>query len=53
MPEIIWIPADKNLGIAIVESKNTFLQLLIQKFPGDSCDIITNEKASAELLSLV
>ena len=51
-PEVIRILADENLGTATVEDKNTFIQLLIQEFPGDSRDVITDEKASAELSSL-
>ena len=51
-PEVIQILADENLGTATVEDKNTFIQLLIQEFSGDLCDVITDEKASAELSSL-
>ena len=50
--EVIQILAEENLGTVTVEDKNTFIQLLIQEFPGDSRDIITNEKASADLSSL-
>ena len=52
MPEVIWILANENLGTATVEDKNTFIQLLIHEFPGDSYNIITDKKASAELSSL-
>ena len=52
MPEVIQILVDKNLGITTVEDKNTFIQLLIPEFPADSCDIIIDEKASAELILL-
>ena len=47
--EVIWILIDKNLGTATVGDKNTFIQLLIQEFSSGSCDVITDEKASAEL----
>ncbi len=42
-----------NIAAATVEDKNTFIQLLIQEFPGDLRDIIIDEKASAELSNLV
>lgn len=50
--EFVWILANKNLEKVIVENKNIFIQLLIQEFPSDSCDIITDIKASAQRLSL-
>ena len=43
---------DQNLGTAIIEDKNTFIYLLIQKFLGDFRDVIMDKKTSAELLSL-
>ena len=52
LPKVIRFLADKNRGTATVEDKNTFIQLLIQEFPGDSHDVISDEKASAELSSL-
>lgn len=51
-PEVIRILADENLETATVEDKSTFIQLLIQEFPSDSRNVITDEKASAELSSL-
>ena len=51
-PEVVRILAVENIGAATVEDKNTFIQLLIQVFPGDSRDVIIDEKASAELSSL-
>lgn len=36
----------------IVKNKNIFIQLLIQKFLTDLCNIITDEKANAKLLNL-
>ena len=51
-PKVIRIFADKNLETATVENKSIFIQLMIQEFPGDSCNVITDEKASAELSSL-
>ena len=35
------------------ENQNIFIQLLVREFPGDPRDVITDEKASAELLSLI
>ena len=40
------------MGIEIVQDKNFFIQLLIQEFPGNFCDMIMDKKASAELSSL-
>ncbi len=51
-PEVVRTLAVDNIAAATVEAKNTFIQLLIQEFPGDSHDIITDEKASAELSNL-
>lgn len=51
-PEVIRILADENIGTATIQDKNTFIQILVQEFPGDSRDAITDERASAELLSL-
>lgn len=51
-PEVVRILAVDNIGAATVEDKNTFIQLLIQEFPGDSRNVITHEKASAELSNL-
>ena len=42
-----------NIAVATVKDKNTFIQLLIQEFPSDSRNVITDEKTSAELLNLV
>ena len=43
-PEVVRILAVDNIGAATVEDKNTFIQLLIQEFPDDSYDVITDEK---------
>ena len=52
MPKVIQIFVDKNIGIAIIQDKNIFIQLLANKFPGDLRNAITDKKASAELLFL-
>ncbi len=52
-PEVVRILAVDNIAATTVEDKNTSIQLLIQEFPGDSCNVITDEKASAELSILV
>lgn len=49
MPKLIRILVKKNIGTAIIEDKNTFIQLLVQKFLSNSCNIITDKKASAKL----
>lgn len=51
-PENICIFSDKGIENATVEDKNTFVQLLLQEFPGDSRNVITDEGASRELSSL-
>lgn len=51
-PEIICIFSDKGIENATVEDKNKFVQLLLQEFPGDSCNVITGEQASSGLSSL-
>lgn len=51
-PEVVRILAVDNIAAATAEDKNTFIQLLIQEFPGDSRDVITDEKANAELSNL-
>ncbi len=52
MLEVIRTLAIDNIAAATIEDKNTFIQLLIQQFPGNSRDVITDEKASAELSNL-
>lgn len=48
-PEIIQILVDKNLEIITVKHKNTFIQLSIQKFLSNFCNVITDEKVNIEL----
>ena len=43
-PKVVQILAVDNIAVATVESKNTFIQLLIQEFPGDLHNLITDEK---------
>ena len=52
MPEIVQILAAGNIVAKTIEDKNTFIQLLIQEFFGDSCNIITDVKVSAKLSNL-
>lgn len=51
-PEIINILSDEGIENATAEDKNTFVQLLVQDFPGDSRNVITDGQASSELFSL-
>lgn len=53
MHKVVPILADKNFWSEIVEHKNTLIQLFIQKFLKNFCNIITSEKTSKKLLSLV
>lgn len=48
-PEIIQILVDKNLEIITVKHKNTFIQLSIQEFLSNFCNVITDEKVNIEL----
>ena len=50
--EVVRILAIDNIAAMTVEDKNSFIQLLIQEFPGNSCNVITDEKASAKLSNL-
>lgn len=36
-----------------IQDKTTFIQLLVQKFPSNSCNTITDRKVSAKLLFLI
>lgn len=51
-PKVIQIFTDDNIGTIIIQDKNTFIQLLVQEFLGNLRNAITDEKISAELLSL-
>lgn len=51
-PEVIQILADSNLENATSEDKNTFIKLLVQEFPSDPRNIMTDDRASAELANL-
>lgn len=51
-PKIIRILSINTIENATIEDKNTFIQLLLQEFPGNSRDAITDEQASTALLSL-
>lgn len=51
-PKVIRILGTNNIDNGTIEDKDTFVQLLVQEFLGDSRDVITNGQASAELSSL-
>ena len=50
--EVVRILVVDNIAAMTVEDKNSFIQLLIQEFPDDSCNVITDEKVSAKLSNL-
>lgn len=43
---MVQILAVDNIRAASVEDKNAFIQLSIQEFPGDSSNVITDQKAN-------
>lgn len=52
MQKVVGIFIVENIGAATVENKNTFRYLLIQEFPSNSYNKITDEKKSMELSNL-
>lgn len=50
---MIRILVDENSETAIIQDKNTFIQLLVQEFLGDLHNTIIDKRSSIELLSLV
>lgn len=53
MPEVIRIFIFDNIAAVTAKDKNIFIQLLIKKFLGDLCNVITDKKASAKLSNIV
>ena len=49
--EVIRILSERTIGNATAEDKDTFIRLLSQEFPGNQSNVITEERASTELLS--
>ena len=51
-PKVLRILGNINIDNGTIKDKDTFVQLLVQEFPRDSRDVITDGQASAELSSL-
>lgn len=49
---MIQILVKSNIKNAIIEDKNIFIRLLIQKFSSDLCYIITDKQGNVELANL-